>query len=43
VKFLGNSSPDRIDQVAEDLRFPAVPFKVVPEFEFLRQTTSLDF
>jgi uncharacterized protein (DUF362 family) len=43
VKFLGNSSPDRIDQVAEDLRFPAVPFKIVPEFEFLRQTTSLDF
>lgn len=42
AKFLGNCSPDLIDQVAEGLRFPTLPFKVVPEFEFLRQTTSLD-
>jgi uncharacterized protein (DUF362 family) len=42
AKFLGNSSLDLIDQAAEDLRFPTVPFKVMPEFEFLRQTASLD-
>jgi len=42
AKFLGNSSLDLIDQAAEDLRFPTVPFKVMPEFEFLRQTASHD-
>lgn len=41
ANFLGNCSPHLIDQVAENLRFPMTPFKVVPEFEFLRQTTSL--
>ena len=37
AKFLGNSSPRLIDQVAETLQRPDVPFQVVPEFEFLRQ------
>ncbi len=36
-KFLGNSSSARIDFAAETLRIPGEPFKVVPEFEFLRQ------
>jgi uncharacterized protein (DUF362 family) len=36
AKFLGNSSPHSIDQLAENLRRPEVPFSVVPEFEFLR-------
>ena len=40
AKFLGNSSSHLIDQVAEDLRAPEKPFSVVPEFEFLRNTTS---
>jgi uncharacterized protein (DUF362 family) len=39
TKFLGNSSPHLIDQVAEDLRAPERSFSVVPEFEFLRNTT----
>lgn len=37
-KFLGNSSFKLIDQAGESLRRPDVPFRVVPEFEFLRQT-----
>lgn len=37
-KFLGNSSSARIDFAAETLRIPGEPFKVVPEFEFLRQS-----
>jgi uncharacterized protein (DUF362 family) len=38
ARFLGNFSPKLIDQVAEDLCRPEVPFAVVPEFEFLRQS-----
>jgi uncharacterized protein (DUF362 family) len=37
-KFLGNSSYSLIDQAAESVRRPDVPFQLVPEFEFLRQT-----
>jgi uncharacterized protein (DUF362 family) len=37
AKFLGNSSPELIDQFGETLQCPEVPFQVVPEFEFLRQ------
>jgi uncharacterized protein (DUF362 family) len=37
AKFLGNSSPELVDQVGETLQRPEVPFRVVPEFEFLRQ------
>lgn len=36
--FLGNSSPDLIDQAGEALRPPEVPFQVVPEFQHIRAT-----
>jgi uncharacterized protein (DUF362 family) len=36
AKFLGNISPERIMQLAERVASPGVPFKTVPEFEFLR-------
>jgi uncharacterized protein (DUF362 family) len=36
AKFLGNISPDRITQLGEPGAWPGVPFKTVPEFEFLR-------
>jgi uncharacterized protein (DUF362 family) len=35
AKFLGNASPARIDQVAEDILSPRTPFQVVPEFRQL--------
>jgi uncharacterized protein (DUF362 family) len=35
-KFLGNSSNKLIDQAGEAARRPEIPFRVVPEFEFLR-------
>jgi uncharacterized protein (DUF362 family) len=37
-KFLGNSAYSLIDQAAESVRPPDVPFRLVPEFEFLQQT-----
>jgi uncharacterized protein (DUF362 family) len=36
AKFLGNSSPDRIQQLAVLLTFPAAPFQTVQDFEHLR-------
>jgi len=36
AKFLGNSSPVLTDQVGEILASPAIPFQVVPEFQYLR-------
>lgn len=39
-KFLGNSCAKLIDQAGEAVRFPGVPFQVVPEFEFLRHWPS---
>jgi uncharacterized protein (DUF362 family) len=36
AKFLGNISPDRIIRLGEPVALPEVPFKTVPEFEFLR-------
>ncbi len=36
AQFLGNSSVARIDQLAEAVCFPEVPFRTVPEFEYLR-------
>ena len=38
ARFIGNSSPNLIDQRGEALRPAHVPFTVVPEFEFLRHT-----
>jgi hypothetical protein len=38
AKFLGNSSPDRIQQLAAPLTFPAAPFQTVQDFEHLRAT-----
>lgn len=38
AQFLGNTSTERIDQVAEVICAPANPFEVVPEFEHLRAT-----
>jgi hypothetical protein len=35
VKFLGNASTKLIDQLAGRVTAPDVPFKVVPEFEYL--------
>ena len=37
-KFLGNSSPNLVEQMGELARQPEVPFQVVPEFEFLHST-----
>ncbi len=34
-RFLGNSSPARIDQAAETVSAPTMPFQVVPEFRHL--------
>jgi uncharacterized protein (DUF362 family) len=39
-RFLGNSSSPRIDSAGEAVRIPSEPFKVVPEFEFLRQSAT---
>jgi uncharacterized protein (DUF362 family) len=36
AKFLGNSSAAMIEQLAETIQFPEIPFRVVPEFEYLR-------
>ena len=38
--FLGNSLSQLIDQAGETVRSPSVPFRVVPEFEFLRRWPS---
>jgi uncharacterized protein (DUF362 family) len=35
-KFLGNSSAAMIEQLAETIQLPEIPFHVVPEFEYLR-------
>jgi uncharacterized protein (DUF362 family) len=40
AKFLGNVSPDRIDQVATPLVSPPAPFQTVEEFEHLRENAS---
>ena len=39
-KFLGNCSSQLIDQAGETVRSPSVPFRVVPEFEFLQWPSS---
>lgn len=36
AKFLGNASPDLVEQMSEPVRQPEKPFGVVPDFEFLR-------
>jgi uncharacterized protein (DUF362 family) len=36
AQFLGNSAIERIDQLAEQVCMPEVPFQTVPEFECLR-------
>ena len=36
AKFLGNASTGLIDQLANPVKAPDIPFKVVPEFEHLR-------
>jgi uncharacterized protein (DUF362 family) len=38
AKFLGNSSPDLVEEMGELARQPEVPFRVVSEFEFLHET-----
>lgn len=38
ARFIGNSSPNLIEQRGEALQPVHVPFTVVPEFEFLRRT-----
>lgn len=38
VKFLGNISSDRIDQLASAIISPPVPFETVPEFEHIRSS-----
>jgi uncharacterized protein (DUF362 family) len=42
ARFIGNASPDRIDQIGENLSMPLKPFDVVPEFRHLYEhsTTS---
>jgi uncharacterized protein (DUF362 family) len=36
AKFLGNASKELIDQLADPVTAPGMPFKTVPEFEYLR-------
>ena len=36
AKFLGNASKELIDQLADPVTAPAMPFKTVKEFEYLR-------
>ena len=36
AKFLGNAAPELIDQLADPVTTPEVPFKTVPDFEYLR-------
>ena len=36
AKFLGNASKELIDQLADPVTAPEMPFKTVPEFEYLR-------
>ena len=36
AKFLGNASTELIDQLADPVTPPEMPFKTVPEFEYLR-------
>lgn len=36
ARFLGNASTARIDLLAEMVRPPEIPFRTVPEFEYLR-------
>jgi uncharacterized protein (DUF362 family) len=38
--FLGNDSVGAIEQLAEAVELPSVPFHVVPEFEYLRMHAS---
>ena len=40
AQFLGNSSVARIDQLAETVCFPEIPFQTVLEFEYLRLNRS---
>ena len=35
-RFIGNGSPSLIDQVGDTVDTPATPFRVVPEFQYLR-------
>jgi hypothetical protein len=39
-RFLGNSLTTSIDQAGEALIRPAIPFKVVPDWEFLHYSIS---
>lgn len=41
AEFLGNLSSAQIDQLGELICVPATPFQMVPEFEHLRATESL--
>jgi len=36
AKFLGNAAPELIDQLADPVTLPEMPFRTVPEFEYLR-------
>jgi len=36
AKFLGNAATELIDQLADPITPPEMPFKTVPEFEYLR-------
>jgi uncharacterized protein (DUF362 family) len=38
AEFLGNSSAAQIDQLGEPVCDPVTPFRMVPEFEYLRET-----
>jgi len=42
AQFLGNCSTSRIDQLAEPVCLPEMPFQTVPEFEYLRVNNHLD-
>ena len=41
-RFLGNARSEYIDQVGETASHPIVPFRVVPEFQFLHTLLSGD-
>jgi hypothetical protein len=37
ARFMGNASPELVDQVGEVVNAPAAPFQLVPEFRYLHR------
>lgn len=42
AQFLGNYSIPLIQQIGEELQVPSAPFAIVPDFEYLRETRTVE-